>query len=865
MKNKLEKKYSPSEIEDKQSQLWSKNKIFDNFSNNKPIFSMILPPPNVTGVLHLGHAWDITIQDTIIRYKKLKGFNTKWIPGTDHAGIATQTKFEKYLKEMNIDKHSLTRKEFINQLIVWKNTHHKTIEQQWKKIGSALNYNEEKFTMESKIQCGVTDAFVKMYNDNLIYQSYKLVNWDIKLQTAISDIEVIHKLTKSKMFHIKYYFENSNDYLVISTTRPETMFGDQALFINPKDKRYLKFLNKKIVNPANNKLMNILTDIYVDLEFGTGVMKCTPAHDFNDYILGKKYNLENIKVFDSSGKMLPISGEFNGLDRLICREQLIKKLTINNNIESIDNNYQNNIGYSERTNEIIEPYLSNQWFIKMKPLVEPIIKLQSDINSKSTIFLTERFNSTLLTWLNKIDDWCISRQLWWGHQLPVWYHKKTKEIYVSNKAPLDKINWKRDEDVLDTWFSSGLWPLFCFNWPQNNNNLSKYYPNTMLVTGYDIIFFWIARMMILCNYFTGKLPFKNVYIHGLIIDQNGIKMSKSLGNGIEPMKVINEYGADSVRLFLLSNSAIGENLRYSEEKIKAGWNFINKLWNVARLIGDNYNLNLKDSFSITNLDEISIWIITKLNKLITLINKYMEIYNFTLVIKELQKFVWNDFCSIYLELIKKDLLNNDSITIKILNYVFKNILILLHPFCPFITEYLFNFNQEKQTFLLLQNWVKIIKIPKENETFNKIILIIKLIWKFRTENTIPNKEIIKINLISTKSQINISDLKSYEKYMINNNIKIKSISDISNSRNCEIHFIDSLKVEIEKNLESNNEKLIKTKILLEKEIARSLSILKNENFIKKASPQKILEEQEKFNKYKNQFSEINKILDNLKN
>lgn len=861
--NKLNKKFTHKEIEEKCYNFWLKENLFNPKSFNNP-YTIILPPPNVTGKLHLGHAWDVSLQDTIIRYKKINGFDVLWIPGTDHAGIATQTKFEKYLKEKNNEtRQQLGRKKFLEKLWNWKEEQANFIHKQWRKMGLALSYNYEKFTMDEDINKAVNKVFVNLYNEGLIYRDKKLVNWDPILKTAISNIEVLHKETNSKMYYLKYYDQDKKFYLTVATTRPETMFGDVCLVMNPNDPKSKDIKDKLFYNPANNKLLPVIFDEYVDMEFGTGVMKCTPAHDFNDYDLGKKYKLDIINVMNNDGTMNEFCGEFNGMDRFKCRELLIKKLEENSLLEKIEN-IKNNIGYSERTNSIVEPFMSWQWFVKMKPLAQKIIDLQNSDNK--VIFHPKRFNNTLLTWLNNIEDWCISRQLWWGHQIPIWYNNKTNEIYCNLNEPQDSQNWTREEDVLDTWFSSGLWPFVTLGWPNKSQLMQNCFPTNVLVTGYDIIFFWVSRMMMFSKHLTNLKPFDNVLIHGLIRDKYGKKMSKSLGNGIDPMDIIDEFGCDTLRLFLTSTASLGEDLKFNDEKLKYNWNFLNKLWN-----GSNYILNLTNNYNVlknnlNNIDELSNWILTKLNKLIYEVKKDFDQFNFVVATKKIIDFTWNDFFNNYLESTKLEVKNNNKNIINVLVYILKQILIILHPQCPFITETIYQIMFENKS-ILNEKYPEILNLDYNEESHYKIDClneIISVVKKYRSDNSISNKNIInlKINIINEsikKYKFDEMSL-SWQKYLNQWNIKIIDNVNENNSlfvtNNLEILIqneeIDLIKKEIE---------LQKQKEFLEFEIQRSENILSNESFIQKAPKEKVNLEKEKLLNYQIQLKTLLKKME----
>lgn len=854
--SELEKKFNYLEQEKEIYKIWEKNDLFNPKSFSSP-YCIILPPPNVTGKLHLGHAWDVSLQDFLIRYKKLHGFDCLWVPGTDHAGIATQTKYEKILfEESKKTKDDLGRDEFLNRLMVWKNNQANFIHSQWKKMGLSLSYNYEKFTMDSDINEAVNTVFVNLYNQGLIYRKKKLVNWDPLLQTAISNIEVIHKDTESKMYYLKYYTEDKKDFLLVATTRPETMFGDVCLVMNPNDKRVNKFKGKKFINPANNKLIPIIFDEYIDLNFGTGVMKCTPAHDFNDYQLSLKHNLELINVMNPNGTMNELAEEFINFDRFECRKKLIEKLSSLGYLEKIEN-IVNQIGYSERSNVIVEPYLSWQWFVKMKPLANDVINLQS--SSSAVKFYPKRFNNTLLTWLENIEDWCISRQLWWGHQIPIWYSKNSNEIHCSINGPSDQENWVRDNDVLDTWFSSGLWPFVTLGWPNNTNLIKTFFPTDVLVTGYDIIFFWVSRMMMFSKHFTNQPPFKNVLIHGLIRDKNGKKMSKSLGNGVDPMDVIDQYGADSLRLFLTSTSSLGDDLKFNEDKIKANANFLHKLWNGARYIlsfSKDCNLTSSDLSKMSILDK---WIISKFNDLIKDNEINFDNFNFVVSTKKNIDFIWDIFLNGYLEYSKDEVKKDNLITKKVLCYILKNILIIMHPQCPFITEAIY---QEFGLLnsILLENYPVELKIDFNSNSISimeNIIEIIKAIKTYRIENSISSK---------TKLTININNISNQEldKNLITNYFNLLNVCfSTSKLESFKTVITNNFEIQIQ-SLDKNNEQLLESLIKQKEniifELNRAKSILANQNFVNKAPKEKVEQERQKVINYDLQLKNIdNKI------
>ncbi len=873
MKEQMQKKYNHILVEQDKYDFWLKKNLFKPSGSGKP-YCIVLPPPNVTGILHLGHAWDAALQDTMIRYKKLLGFKTLWIPGFDHAGIATQIKYEEYLRNNNLKSRlEMGRDEFIKNLSIWKDEHANFIRKQWARLGLSLDYSSLKFTMDKDINQSVNRVFTELYNNKLIYKGLKLVNWDVKLKTAISDIEVIYTPTKTELYYFKYFLtDDKTKFIEIATTRPETMFGDVCIFVNPTDKRYANLINKTVLNPVNQCELKILADKYIEKEFGSGAMKCTPAHDFNDYELAIKHNLKKINIMNSDGTMNELCGEFQGMDRLVCRKALVKKLESEGYISKINSNYETQIGKSDRTGEIIEPYLSMQWFIKMKPLAKKVILNQKKRNKEfSTTFLPKRFDKTLLTWLENIEDWCISRQLWWGHRIPVWYHKQTGKVFVGDKKmlPSKPTMWKQEEDVLDTWFSSGLWPMVCLGWNNDSQKFNEFFPTSILVTGYDIIFFWVSRMMMLSTYFTGKTPFEKVYIHGLIRDEKGRKMSKSLGNGIEPINVIDEYGADTLRLFLTSSSTIGEDLNFSYEKIKNSWNFLNKLWNSARFIS-MYDLNQAKNKKINTkqLPLICIWILNKMNKLILKVNKHMEDYNFVMSTKYLYDFVWNDFCNTFIEL-SKILINNKeykNIITSVTLLVLKNILIMLHPQCPFITEEIYQMLFRNKDSIIKEKWpTKLEKLPKENSV-ETLISIINAIRRIRLQNGINNNVYLEINILTKNGIKQFEKQKDFlNEFLIIVNAKIVSISNVSIIGNKITEVIKNFTIEISytKNPTKEIEKIKKIIDHLKLEINRSNEILQNNNFITKAPKAKVDEEKSKLKLYEEQLKNALESLDNL--
>lgn len=691
-------------VEEGKYENWLNHKYFESGDMSKKPYAIVIPPPNVTGKLHLGHAWDTTLQDIIIRFKRMQGYDALWVPGMDHAGIATQAKVDAKLKDMGINPRSLERTEWLKYAWDWKNEYAENIHRQWAKMGLSLDYTKERFTLDSGLSDAVKHVFVTLYNEGLIYRGERIINWDPQAMTALSNEEVIYKDVPGAFYHIKYFIEGTDDYLEVATTRPETLFGDTAVAVNPNDERYKDLIGKNVVLPIVNKLIPIIGDEHADPEFGTGIVKITPAHDPNDFEVGNRHNLERIIVINPDGTMNENALVYNGLDRFLCRKKLVEDLKNAGLLISIEE-ITHSVGHSERTGVMVEPYLSKQWFVKMRPLADRVLENQKDKNNKVN-FVPERFEKIMNHWMEITYDWCISRQLWWGHRIPAWY--KGDEVCVGMEAPTED-GWIQDEDVLDTWFSSALWPFSTLGWPEETDLLKRYYPNNVLVTGYDIIPFWVNRMTFQGLHFTGKRPFKDCLIHGLIRDKEGRKMSKSLGNGVDPMDVIDEYGCDALRYFLSTSSAAGQDLRYDEEKVKSTWNFINKLWNASRFC----LMNIEDLkvYDFSNLAVQDKWILSKLNKVINKVIKNMESYEFNNAGGELYNFIWSDFCDSYIEMSKFSL---DSVSTKsTLCYAISAILKMLHPFMPYVTDEIYSMLPIRDA----EN-IMISSYPLVNEEFN---------------------------------------------------------------------------------------------------------------------------------------------------
>ncbi|MFZ1604329.1 MAG: valine--tRNA ligase, partial [Enterococcus aquimarinus] len=641
------------------------------------------------GKLHLGHAWDTTLQDIIIRQKRMQGFDTLWLPGMDHAGIATQAKVEEKLREQGISRYDLGREKFVEEVWSWKEEYADHIREQWAKMGLSLDYSRERFTLDDGLSEAVRKVFVTMYNKDLIYRGEYIINWDPQARTALSDIEVIHKDIEGAFYHMSYPLADGSGVVEIATTRPETMLGDTAVAVHPEDERYQALIGKMVVLPLVNKEIPIIADDYVEREFGTGVVKITPAHDPNDFEVGNRHDLPRVNVMNDDGTMNELAGIYAGLDRFAARKQIIKDLEAMGRLVKIEK-MVHSVGHSERTGVVVEPRLSTQWFVNMAPLAKESIENQASDNAVE--FYPPRFNQTFLRWMENIHDWVISRQLWWGHQIPAWYHKETGEVYVGMEAPADHENWQQDPDVLDTWFSSALWPFSTMGWPdENSEDYQRYFPNNTLVTGYDIIAFWVSRMIFQSLEFTGERPFDNVLIHGLIRAEDGRKMSKSLGNGIDPMEIIDQYGADALRWFLSNGSSPGQDMRFSYEKMDAAWNFINKIWNASRFVLMNVEgLTLEDLSLQGEKTVADRWILSRLNETIEKVTNLFERFEFGEAGRQLYNFIWDDFCDWYIEMSKETLYGEDE-TAKMMNksvlvHVLDQSLRLLHPIMPFVTE-----------------------------------------------------------------------------------------------------------------------------------------------------------------------------------
>lgn len=862
----LENKYDHIKVEENIYEDWLEKGYFIAGDLSKKPYCVVIPPPNVTGKLHLGHSWDNTLQDIITRYKRMCGFDTLYLAGMDHAGIATQAKVEERLKQQGISRYDLGREQFLQQAWNWKEEYAGHIRNQWAAMGLGLDYSRERFTLDEKLSKAVRKSFVTLYKEGLIYQGERIINWDPQALTALSNIEVIYKSTNSKMYHFYYEVVETGEKIAIATTRPETMFGDVCIVVHPDDERYKDIVGLHVINPANKEHLPIITDSYIDIEFGTGVMKCTPAHDPNDFIIGEKYGFEKPVCINPDATMNELAGEYNGLDRYDCREKLVERIKSEGNLAFIEN-IKHNVGYSERTDVIVEPYLSKQWFVDMKPLALEVLKYQKLENEKIN-FYPERFEKTFIQWLENIEDWCISRQLWWGHRIPVWYHKETGQIYCEMEDPKDKENYIQDEDVLDTWFSSALWPFSTLGWPEYSEDLKRFYPTDCLVTGYDIIFFWVARMAFQARYLTSNRPFKDVLIHGLIRDEQGRKMSKSLGNGVDPEDVKVKYGSDALRFFLTTNSTPGADLRYSDTKVEASWNFINKIWNASKFVQMNIaDMSLED-IELSNLNNVDNWILDKLNKTISSVNRNMEKYEFAQVGNELYNFIWNDYCNWYIEFSKSSLNSEDEKVVKAtkstLLLVLIDILKLLHPFMPFVTERIYLSILHKCESICIAQWPKVREISLPNtEEVETIISIVTAVRTLRVDYDVKPSLEFDITIYDGRDRLVLVD-----KEIANMLYKLCKVNWTNTEGNdLVVRPLENGKLAVDTSqiidYEAEKERLEKEKTRLENEINRSNKMLSNKNFILKASKEKVQKEKDKLVSYTSQYEIIVKQLEEV--
>ena len=873
----LAPKYDPREVEQGRYQKWLDQDLFKPSGDKKAHpYSIVIPPPNVTGKLHLGHAWDTAIQDTLIRFKRMQGYDTLYLPGMDHAGIATQAKVEAKLRKQGKDRHEMGREAFVKQVWDWKDEYAAIIKSQWAKLGLSLDYSRERFTLDKGLSKAVRRVFVQLYNEGLIYRGEYIINWDPELQTALSDIEVIHQDDKGAFYHIKYPFADGSGFVEIATTRPETMFGDTAVAVAPGDERYKDLVGKELILPIVGRHIPIIEDQHVDPEFGTGLVKITPAHDPNDFLVGNRHHLKRINVMNDDGTMNENAGKYEGMDRFACRKALVKDLKEQGYLLKVKP-IVHSVGHSERSGVQVEPRLSTQWFVKMKPLADKVLANQKTAGKVN--FVPKRFEQTLEHWMEDVHDWVISRQLWWGHRIPAWYNKKTGEMYVGENAPKDIENWKQDPDVLDTWFSSALWPFSTLGWPDENSaDFKRYFPTNALVTGYDIIFFWVSRMIFQSLHFTHERPFNDVVLHGLIRDEQGRKMSKSLGNGVDPMDVIDQYGADALRWFLLNGTAPGQDTRYNPKQLASAWNFINKIWNAARFV----IMNLPEDAQAAHMPDTSefdlsdSWIFDRLNHTVSEVTRLFDDYQFGEAGRELYNFIWNDFCDWYIEMAKVAL-NGDNQELKTrkqdnLIWILDQILRLLHPIMPFVTEKLWlSMPHDGESIMVA-------KYPEphaefENEPARRdmafLIEIIKAVRNIRMEVNAPLSSSIDImiQLEDAKNERILTDNEDYVKNFLHPK-ELTISTQIAAPKLAKTAVVSGAQIFVPLadlvNIEDEIKRMTKEEKDLQAEVERSTKKLSNQGFVAHAPEAVINKEKAKKADYENQLQSVQERIQELK-
>jgi len=870
-------KYDPKAVEKGRYEWWVNGKFFEaKDAPDKQPYTIVIPPPNVTGKLHLGHAWDTTLQDILTRMKRMQGYDVLWLPGMDHAGIATQAKVEAKLRSEGKSRYDLGREKFVEETWKWKEEYAAFIRKQWAKLGLGLDYSRERFTLDEGLSKAVKEVFVSLYKKGLIYRGEYIINWDPETKTALSDIEVVYKDVPGAFYHFAYPLSDGSGTIEIATTRPETMLGDTAVAVHPKDERYQHLIGKTITLPIVGRKIPIIADEYVDMEFGTGAVKITPAHDPNDFEVGNRHHLPRILIMNEDGTMNENAGKYEGMDRFECRKQIVRDLKELGVLVKIED-HMHSVGHSERSGAVVEPYLSTQWFVKMQPLAEAAIKLQQ--SEGKVHFVPERFEKTYLHWMENIRDWCISRQLWWGHRIPAWYHKETGEVYVDVEPPKDIENWEQDPDVLDTWFSSALWPFSTMGWPvKNAKDYQRYYPTDALVTGYDIIFFWVSRMIFQGLEFTGKRPFKDVLIHGLVRDEQGRKMSKSLGNGVDPMDVIDQYGADSLRYFLATGSSPGQDLRFSYEKVESVWNFANKIWNASRFALMNMNGLKFEEIDLSGEKSVADkWILTRLNETIETVTKLADKYEFGEVGRVLYNFIWDDFCDWYIEMAKLPLYGDEEAAKKttrsILAYVLDNTMRLLHPFMPFITEEIWQNLPHEGESITTAAWPTVneaLSDPEASEEMKLLVEIIRSVRNIRAEVNTPLSKKIKLHLKAKDEKV-LAALERNEAYITRfcNPDELKMGLDLEAPDKAMTAVVSGVELFLPlEGLINFEEEMARLKKELEKwnkEVERVQKKLSNEGFLKKAPEKIIAEERAKEKDYLEKRSVVEARIKELQN
>jgi len=873
--HKLEDKFNPKNFEEEIYKRWEEKEYFKpSEDKTKKPYTIVIPPPNITGKLHMGHALDETLQDILIRYKRMEGYNCLWLPGTDHAAIATEVKIVEKLKQQGIEKKNLTREQFLEKAWEWKKEYGGTILNQLKKLGCSCDWSRERFTMDEGLSNAVKYVFIKLYEKGLIYKGKRMINWCPSCNTSISDAEVEFEEELTHLWHIRYKVKDEDKYLIVATTRPETMLGDTGVAVHPEDERYKDLVGKKVILPIMNKEIPIVADDFVEKEFGTGAVKLTPAHDPNDYAASQRHNLEIIEVFDENWKMGNLVPEYKGLDIYEARKRIVEKLQEIGALVKIED-YTHNVGKCYRCHHTIEPKISEQWFVKMKPLAEPAIKAVKD---GKTRFIPERFDKIYYNWMDNIQDWCISRQLWWGHRIPAYYCTKCNNIMVTESIPhkcekCGNTEFTQDEDTLDTWFSSALWPFSTLGWPEQTEDLKYFYPTSTLVTGYDIIFFWVARMIFSAIEHTGEVPFKDVFIHGIVRDSLGRKMSKSLGNGIDPLEIIEKYGTDALRFSLVLGISPGNDIRYMPEKLESAANFANKLWNASKFVLGNLEEIDYDAM-LQKLCYEDKWILSKLNKLIKETTINLNNYDLGVWTQKVYDFIWGEFCDWYIEMVKPRLYDKENKTREAAQYTLNKVLgdslKLLHPIMPFITEEIYTKLYNNDESIMISSWPQYseeLNFAKEEKQIEKIKQIIIGIRNIRTNmNVHPAKKSTLIFVTENDeemiidSQEFIKKLGFADKIIVQgnkNNIPQNAMSVLSEELEVYLPFDELVDIEEEK------KRLQGEKQKLEAEVERASKMLSNPGFVNKAPENKIKEEKEKLERYKQMLENVEERLSKL--
>ena len=881
MSKELAKTYDPKAIEEKLYERWCENKYFHaEVDRSRKPFTTVMPPPNITGKLHMGHALDNTLQDILIRYKRMQGYNALWIPGTDHAAISTEVKVTNQLKEEGIDKKELGREGFLERTWQWKEEYAGTIENQLKKLGISCDWDRERFTMDEGCSKAVEEVFNKLYEKGYIYKGSRIINWCPKCKTSLSDAEVEHEEQAGNFWHIKYPIVGTDRFLEIATTRPETMLGDTAIAVHPDDERYKDIVGKKVLLPLVNKEIPVVADYYVDKEFGTGAVKITPAHDPNDFEVGKRHNLEEINIMNDDATINEKGGKYAGMERYEARKAIVEDLREQGYLVEIEP-HSHNVGTHDRCGTTVEPLIKQQWFVKMEELAKPAIEA---LKTGELKFVPERFNKIYLHWLENIKDWCISRQIWWGHRIPAYYCDECGEFVVAREMPevcphCGCTHFTQDEDTLDTWFSSALWPFSTLGWPDKTEDLDYFYPTDVLVTGYDIIFFWVIRMVFSGYEHTGKSPFHTVLIHGLVRDSQGRKMSKSLGNGIDPLEIIDQYGCDALRLTLVTGNAPGNDMRFYNERVEASRNFANKVWNASRFIMMNMEENVIAKPDASLFNEADKWILSKVNRLAEDVTENMDKFELGIAVQKVYDFIWDEFCDWYVEAAKYRIYHKEEdkasadCVLWVLKTVLKQALKLLHPFVPFITEEIYSVLVPEEESLMMSEWPEFKSewdFPAEENVMEHVKEITRGIRNMRAEMNVPNNRKTKVYVVCEDTDIceGIRNLEnSMKPLMMASEILVQQAKENIADNAVSIVVPDAvvyLPLEDLVDFEQEMERLQKEEEKLKKEIKRAEGMLSNERFISKAPEAKVQEEREKLEKYTQMLQQVQERMAGLK-